>query len=318
MKNIRLIWLPLFLASIFACVQNKSASHQPGIAPNYQLALQFEIPPSADPRTMLDSAKNVLLKRLGEVYYNKLTVDADRYMITLDLIGTSLDRQTPSDSLLRQMVVMLANEGRLEFYNTHRLSDDSISQSFPNLLKENTSLANLLKISDTGAAPIGFVTPEHLTEVDSILKKAIVRGRLPSTALQAWSFRPADVDGVACHTLYLLKGAPVLTGKAIAEAEAAPSEFDPKETVINLTFEAGSVPDWATMTTEAAQNGNREIAIVLNGWVLSAPRVINPITEGKAQITGNFSMAEAKGLSHVLKNSQLPCRVRVVSARVLR
>lgn len=47
---------------------------------------------------------------------------------------------------------------------------------------------------------------------------------------------------------------------------------------------------WAEMTTKAANNGNREIAIVLDSAVVSAPRVINPITGGNSSITGDYSL----------------------------
>ena len=66
------------------------------------------------------------------------------------------------------------------------------------------------------------------------------------------------------------------------------------------------------MTTKAANNGNREIAIVLDDEVVSAPRVINPITGGNSSITGSYTLDEANDLSEILKVGKLPAGTRIV------
>ena len=59
---------------------------------------------------------------------------------------------------------------------------------------------------------------------------------------------------------------------------------------------------WALLTK---QNIGKSIAIVLDGYVYSAPNVINEITGGNSQITGHFTPEEAKDLANVLKSGRL-------------
>ena len=68
------------------------------------------------------------------------------------------------------------------------------------------------------------------------------------------------------------------------------------------TKKFGEVTSAITNLT-APQN---QLAIVLDGLVVSAPRIIQAITAGNAQITGNFSQTDASDLANVLKYGALP------------
>ncbi|WP_236863228.1 protein translocase subunit SecD [Brevibacterium daeguense] len=56
-----------------------------------------------------------------------------------------------------------------------------------------------------------------------------------------------------------------------------------------------------------------QFAIVLDGLVLSAPQSQTPVTDGKAQITGDFTQEEAETLANQLKNGALPISFQVQS-----
>lgn len=66
------------------------------------------------------------------------------------------------------------------------------------------------------------------------------------------------------------------------------------------------------MTTKAANDGNREIAIALDGEVVSAPRVNDAITQGSSSITGNFTVEEAIDFASILEVGKLPARTEIV------
>src|SRR5690625_5945424 len=70
---------------------------------------------------------------------------------------------------------------------------------------------------------------------------------------------------------------------------------------------------WADMTTKAAQDDNREIAIVLDNDVVSAPRVNTPITGGNSSITGNFTVQEGNDLASILEVGKLPAKTKIIS-----
>lgn len=64
-------------------------------------------------------------------------------------------------------------------------------------------------------------------------------------------------------------------------------------------------------------NVDRAIAIVLDGYVYSAPNVINEIKGGQSSITGNFTIAEAKDLANILKSGKLPAPARIIADEVV-
>jgi len=74
---------------------------------------------------------------------------------------------------------------------------------------------------------------------------------------------------------------------------------------VNLDFNGDATKVFGKVTGQLAGTG-KLFAIVLDGRVLSAPEVINPILDGNAQITGNFPLEEARSLATSLKFGSLP------------
>lgn len=118
-------------------------------------------------------------------------------------------------------------------------------------------------------------------------------------------------------TKYLLDKAAVL-GKEIKSAEAGTSQ-DSGEWLVNLDFRGAGRKQFATVTALAAKlpdvgsgcglpAGCNAVAVVLDGQVVSAPRITDPngILGGKAQISGSFSQKSAEQLANVLKFGALP------------
>ena len=58
-------------------------------------------------------------------------------------------------------------------------------------------------------------------------------------------------------------------------------------------------------------------AIVLDGKVISAPRILGPITGGSGQITGNFTVEQADNLAVLLRAGALPAKLTVVEERTV-
>ena len=121
---------------------------------------------------------------------------------------------------------------------------------------------------------------------------------------------PADAI-VSCSrngsTKYILGPAQVL-GSMVSKAEAAIDQQGSSGWYVLLTFNGEGTTKFGTVTSAitnltAPQN---QLAIVLDGLVVSAPRIIQAITGGNAQITGNFTQTEASDLANVLKYGALP------------
>ena len=71
---------------------------------------------------------------------------------------------------------------------------------------------------------------------------------------------------------------------------------------------------WATLTKN---NIGKAIAIVLDGYVYSAPNVNGEITGGNSQITGSFTPEVTKDLANVLKSGKMPAPARIVQEDIV-
>ncbi|MDD5712471.1 MAG: protein translocase subunit SecD, partial [Smithellaceae bacterium] len=112
---------------------------------------------------------------------------------------------------------------------------------------------------------------------------------------------------------YLLKDKPVLTGDSLESAQVKISDrFG--EPYVAIKFNAQGARDFERVTTE---NVKKRLAIVLDGQVHSAPVIQEPISGGQAQITGTFTMDEAKDLAIVLRAGALPAPVNILEERTV-
>ncbi|CAN2239494.1 SecD Preprotein translocase subunit SecD [actinobacterium SCGC AAA044-D11] len=129
--------------------------------------------------------------------------------------------------------------------------------------------------------------------------------------LQGGSTEAPEVAVVSCDRTgtqkYILAPAQVL-GSMISKASAAIDQQGASGWYVTVTFNGEGTSKFGALTTSvtslpAPQN---QVAIVLDGLVVSAPRINEAINGGSAQITGNFGQEEASNLANVLKYGALP------------
>jgi SecD/SecF fusion protein len=65
------------------------------------------------------------------------------------------------------------------------------------------------------------------------------------------------------------------------------------------------------------ENLNKSIAIALDGYIYSYPTVNSEITGGQSQITGNFTVEEAKDLANTLKSGKMPAPARIIQEDIV-
>ncbi len=160
------------------------------------------------------------------------------------------------------------------------------------------------KTTDTAATPPAGVSPT----VNAAY--AALDCTLPANRQGTGSDNANDAI-VACDRAgqgkYILAGAVVL-GREISKASAAINQTTGSGWYVLLTFNGDGTKKFGALTTRvtslaAPQN---EVAIVLDGLVVSAPRINEAINSGSAEITGSFTQLEATDLANVLKYGALP------------
>ena len=101
-----------------------------------------------------------------------------------------------------------------------------------------------------------------------------------------------------------------IEGDRVTNASSSPSQTG--EIEVLLRMDGKGAKKWGEMTTAAAQDNNREIAIVLDKRVVSAPTVNEPILGGSSSISGGFSAQEAEDLAKMLQVGKLPADIKIV------
>ncbi len=103
-----------------------------------------------------------------------------------------------------------------------------------------------------------------------------------------------------------------VSGESLKDSQA---DFDQNNMpVVTTVFDASGARRFAKLTTEHV---NERFAIVLDGKVLSAPTIREPIPGGRGQISGGFSLQGAKDLAVLLRSGALPAPLQVIEERTV-
>ncbi len=103
----------------------------------------------------------------------------------------------------------------------------------------------------------------------------------------------------------------LMTGDAVSSARAG---FFNNKIDVSLTLSSEGANTFRRITTE---NVGRQLAIILDGVVYSAPSINEPITNGVASISGSFGLEEARQLAVVLRAGALPAPLKVLEERTV-
>ena len=140
---------------------------------------------------------------------------------------------------------------------------------------------------------------------------------LPRNPSFAWSVVAIDPKD-KYYELYALKqsgrsGRPGLEGDVITDA-SEDFQQNTNNFAVSMAMNQEGAKIWARLTKE---NIGKQIAIVLDDVVYSAPRVNDEITGGRSEISGSFTADEAKDLANVLKSGKMVAKVRIVQEDVV-
>ena len=151
-----------------------------------------------------------------------------------------------------------------------------------------------------------------IVDEDNSLDEAL-RGTVPEGSIIAYGTREDRSSGQRGQVPYLLKNKTLLTGASLETAKVQISDrFG--EPHVSIKFNSQGAADFDRITNE---NVRKRLAIVLDGVVHSAPVIQERISGGQAQITGNFTMEEARDLAIVLRAGALPAPVNILEERTV-
>ncbi|MDN3687685.1 protein translocase subunit SecDF [Cyclobacterium jeungdonense] len=153
--------------------------------------------------------------------------------------------------------------------------------------------------------------------INRILNREDVQSLLPRDIRFMWSVKPQAQDDMELLELHAIK-APRGTDQAPLEGDvitdARQSLDQTSRPAVSMQMNAEGARNWRRLT--AANIGNR-IAVVLDNYVYTAPTVQGEIPSGQSEITGNFTMEEAKDLANILKSGTLPAPTNIVEEAIV-
>lgn len=228
---------------------------------------------------------------------------------------------------------LLKSSANLEFYETTPFSEISgVLQQLDNTLRTDTTgngkglFDYFLQVGNPrNIIGVGAATETARDTIDALLASPAAKRILPSNLKLAWEFKPEvvqindSVRGKRNLAIYQLVALKTTNGKAALSGDvvtSATSDYDAMQggNYVSMNMKPDAARQWARIT---AANIEKQVAIVLDDHVYSAPRVNSVIEGGRSQITGDFTTDEAKDLSNVLKSGKMAAKVDIISDTVI-
>ncbi|SMD42702.1 SecD/SecF fusion protein [Aquiflexum balticum DSM 16537] len=266
--------------------------------------IQIELPGVDNPERVRNLLQGVAKLQFWEV------AEVNEYLAELELVNSLLVAEsnanktetTPADTTSTE-------EGDLASQLEQQLAetkepDDFSSQISPifSLSKSNAGL--IYEIRDTVA-------------INRIFAREDVKSLLPRNIKFLWSVKPQTSDNLELLELHAIKvsrssdQAP-LEGDVVTDARQTLDQTS--RPAVSMQMNAEGARKWRKLTSE---NIGRRIAVVLDDFVYTAPMVQGEIPSGQSEITGNFSMEEAKDLANILKSGSLPAPTKIVEEAII-
>ena len=190
------------------------------------------------------------------------------------------------------------------------------AQNNEQALKEHPLLARLQLLNQNNGAVVGYANKRDMEAISALFETPEAKGTLPDDIKLLWGVKSIDKNDEV-YELYAIKvternGRAPLEGDVVTTAR---DEFDNNgHPDVTMQMNVEGARRWAALTKA---NKGRPIAIVLDNLVYSAPNVMNEITGGNSQITGNFTPEDTRDLANVLNSGKMPAPAKIVSEEIV-
>jgi SecD/SecF fusion protein len=198
-------------------------------------------------------------------------------------------------------------------------SSEDVESEDEQIAKENPLFIKLQISQDQNSAVLGFAQISDTAVVNNYLRDEKARAALKDEQrfLEFKWGKPAKDSEIV--ELYAIKGnrknEPQLSGSVIVDAKQEYTQTG--EVVVSMKMNGRGSQIWEEMTGKAYENQS-QIAIVLDNIVYSAPGVTSgPISGGNSQISGDFTILEAKDLANVLRAGKLPASADIIQSEIV-
>ena len=304
-----------------------------------------QISPSGDDRIVVelagvdDSTAKALVGSTAKLEF-KILAEAEKFTQVVGLIDQYLTRQTTdivADSAATDSTAAPAKDSTVAKVDsakdtTKALSDDELLGKAPAAevaatdSAKDSAAVEAQPASEVGVALSayymsfgngGFIAEENVEKVKKLLATEGVQKLIPRDVAFAFGsgLEPVQRDSkIKAKRLYLLKRRAEMAGDDVVDARPyrVSDGVSAGEVAVSLKFGGIGPKKFSAVT---AANIGKQMAIVLDNQVISAPVIRDRIPNGEAQITGLDDMAEANRLSVVLRAGALKAPMKIIESR---
>ncbi|MBN2164887.1 MAG: protein translocase subunit SecDF [Marinilabiliaceae bacterium] len=279
-----------------------------------------ELPGVKDPKRVRKLLQGTASLEFWETYDNQevYQVIGQANVITRQIAAAEKRSEEKTDGVISDTAKKVSEEG-MDLLAAIQGDSTSVDSLHDASLK---SLYDYLIPSQYPGAVVGKAMARDTSKVNAYFQLDPVKNILPADMKLLWSIKPVDNNSeegseeayyeLVAIRVTSLDGRPRLEGDVITSARAqstAQGDFD-----VSMSMNAEGAAEWARIT---GANVGKSIAVVLDGYVYSHPRVNEKISGGSTSITGGFTVQEAKDLANILKSGKLPAPARVVEDTVV-
>ena len=186
-------------------------------------------------------------------------------------------------------------------------------------IKKEHPLLAVLQVNSSGQGPVvAYANYKDTADINKYLSMKEIQAELPKDLRLKWGVSAYEYDPKGqTFELYAIRsternGRAPLEGDVVVSAKDEYDQFG--KPAVSMSMNTDGSRCWAQLTK---QNIGKSIAIVLDGYVYSAPNVNTEITGGNSQITGHFTPEQAKDLANVLKSGKMPAPARIVQEDIV-
>ena len=231
------------------------------------------------------------------------------FMLKLEPVATE-DRsvQDIQDNFTRYRDIAIENlRERIEGLNIYEseitpAGSEYISLRIPTVSKEEkVKLQNLIEMS----ARLSF---NLVHENNAALVSQYVENREAFQVPDGYMVMESVESGDRGNNICIVKRDQEMDGKNITNAFVNMTQFGQREIILN--FNSQGAVDFANVTKK---NVGKQLAIILDGKLYSAPVINQEIAGGNAQITGNFSREDAENIANALVSGSVPFKMKIES-----
>tara|TARA_Y100000817_G_scaffold313118_1_gene308477 strand:- start:185 stop:1738 length:1554 start_codon:yes stop_codon:yes gene_type:complete len=199
-------------------------------------------------------------------------------------------------------LVLLKNSSLDQAIEIVRRRVDEVGTNEPNILKRGNDriLVELPGLDDPGRVK------SLLGKTANLTFQFITQNSEESFGTEKLSFEDESEDAIVSKRI-------ILSGDNLVDAKPT-MDTQTNETVVSFTLDRVGAKKFGKATSNGV---GKRLAIVLDGKIISAPSVVEPIIGGSGQISGDFTFQSATDLALLLRSGALPAPLNIIEERTV-